>query len=543
MVLLSEVLSTIAVSVIATILWRIGGSLLSDYFYRRYTVTKELLNIGKARSESERIPGTAVICGGSIAGLWAARICADHFEYVAIVDPEAWLATDDGITPLYDDKGDKLVDTPHHPRTRLHQYFAGHVFWNLTLLALRRLFPDFDEELLKRDGRIGEAEMNSYTCSGRFFRSPRVWYPNGRAPEMFVCSREAYERLLRFLVVKYSSRIRRIAGTVTGIKPYADDPQKIESAIVSQSSPTGVNTSEVSAALVVDCTGGTQAGFKWVKKLYSKSVHQEEDPGRWKSLVTSYDIHSSWRAYDFFVPPELRASLPVPGGYDKCSWLYGFVPFLGNETKYFVIYRVEGHRIRFSFYGATVDFNLLEQLLKVNDEEMVFNGKLPCMNWIHYEKAPFVPSNFVAIGDAVMKVNPTFGQGCTKACVGAIVLDSLLRSRCVTNGKLTPGFSSKFFDTQFDKIADAWDGTKPLDYMFSTTTPAKGERLEDEKMKGSLALLLLELATKDLEIDALLVHIRQFIAPTTDLFAPWVLWRLLKFGLGRKIERSFQKTS
>jgi len=74
-------------------------------------------------------------------------------------------------------------------------------------------------------------------------------------------------------------------------------------------------------------------------------------------------------------------------------------------------------------------FGMLDRLLEVKVNLLVSNGaRLPPMNWIHYENAPYVPSNFVTFGDAVMKVNPTFGQGCTKACVGAIVLDSLLRS-------------------------------------------------------------------------------------------------------------------
>ena len=30
-------------------------------------------------------------------------------------------------------------------------------------------------------------------------------------------------------------------------------------------------------------------------------------------------------------------------------------------------------------------------------------------SWTRYEMAPYVPSNFVAIGDAVMRVNPVFG--------------------------------------------------------------------------------------------------------------------------------------
>ncbi len=114
----------------------------------------------------------------------------------------------------------------------------------------------------------------------------------------------------------------------------------------------------------------------------------------------------------------MRATLPIPGGYSECKWLYSFVPFPGLETKYFVIYRAEGHRsenpflhqmnvahfflhlVRFSFYGwgnpplpesaeaigeymAAVNavdpvpqwiFDMLDQLLKVNGEEMVYNG-------------------------------------------------------------------------------------------------------------------------------------------------------------------------
>lgn len=31
------------------------------------------------------------------------------------------------------------------------------------------------------------------------------------------------------------------------------------------------------------------------------------------------------------------------------------------------------------------------------------------LSWIRYEQAPYVPHNFVAIGDSVMRPNPTFG--------------------------------------------------------------------------------------------------------------------------------------
>lgn len=56
-------------------------------------------------------------------------------------------------------------------------------------------------------------------------------------------------------------------------------------------------------------------------------------------------------------------------------------------------------------------------------------------------------------------------------------------------------------------------------------------RLRNESPQTTIDIIV----NQDLEIDALLVHIRQFIAPSTDLFAPWVLWRLLKFGLKKRL--------
>lgn len=62
----------------------------------------------------------------SIAGLWTARVCADHFEDVVVVEPEAWLATDDGVTPIYDENGDEIKNAAKFPRTRVIQYHGLH---------------------------------------------------------------------------------------------------------------------------------------------------------------------------------------------------------------------------------------------------------------------------------------------------------------------------------------------------------------------------------------------------------------------------------
>ncbi|KLO08763.1 hypothetical protein SCHPADRAFT_595212 [Schizopora paradoxa] len=542
---------------IATAVWKITGSLVRNHFVKKYTVTKDLCDAGKARPDQKRIRGTAVICGGSIAGLWSARVCADHFEDVVIVEPEAWLATDDGVSPIYDENGNEIKNAAKFPRTRVVQYHGLHYLQFFTLKALRHFFPNFDSELRKRDGRIGEANCGIGTCMGDFYRSPNVSYSKGDCPEIFFCSREGYERLLRHLVVESSNRIRRVAGTVTALNKEGSGKTRVKNVSVSQ--PDGDNL-EIPAALVVDCTGVAQAGFKWVKKL--DAGNNDASAKTYDHLVESYDVHSRWKNYLFTIPPEMRKKLPIPGGYDNVGMFWAFFPFPGRERRHIAFDRLEGHRIRLSFYGwgnpevpetaedvndflKTLDtdrpvptwiYELVDQLLEVKENMVSYGGsKLPGLNWIHFERADFVPANFVAVGDSVMRVNPSFGQGCTKAVVGAIALDSLLRSGSMKNRQDIPGnFSSKFFKLHYNKIVDAWDGTKPMDYMFDTTTPTKGEQLSDEKTNGELSLLLLELCTKDPEIDSIAIHIRQFLAPATDVFTPWVLWRIAKFAVQKK---------
>lgn len=61
----------------------------------------------------------------SIAGLWTARVCADHFEDVLIIEPEEWLGTEEGSRAIYDANGLKKAGEVHD-RTRVPQYNMLH---------------------------------------------------------------------------------------------------------------------------------------------------------------------------------------------------------------------------------------------------------------------------------------------------------------------------------------------------------------------------------------------------------------------------------
>ena len=77
----------------------------------------------------------------SIAGLWAARVCADHFEDVLIVEPETWLAEEVGRTPRYSySTGEEKARSsePEKRRSRVMQYRSTHC-----VLLYRLKFHDF----------------------------------------------------------------------------------------------------------------------------------------------------------------------------------------------------------------------------------------------------------------------------------------------------------------------------------------------------------------------------------------------------------------
>lgn len=81
------------------------------------------------------------------------------------------------------------------------------------------------------------------------------------------------------------------------------------------------------------------------------------------------------------------------------------------------------------------------------------------LRWVRYQdvngKSGALPTNWVALGDAVMKLNPVYGQGCSKANVDAITLDGVLRA-IPSDHFGTANVSSRFFRAQVPRVAGSW---------------------------------------------------------------------------------------
>ncbi len=114
-----NVTTTVTVALLGTtfIIYRLSCKFVNRYL-RSLTLLPELDLLNCPRPPNEKIKGTVVIAGASFAGLWTACICSDHFEHVVVIEPDAWVCTEEGIrTP---------VELPVTKRARVAQYNSLH---------------------------------------------------------------------------------------------------------------------------------------------------------------------------------------------------------------------------------------------------------------------------------------------------------------------------------------------------------------------------------------------------------------------------------
>ncbi|KAL5485239.1 hypothetical protein ACEPAI_7881 [Sanghuangporus weigelae] len=543
--------------------WRCSAFLIKQYLTRTQTVLYDIPNLGRPRPDEKRIKGTAVVCGGSYSGLWSARLLADHFEDVLIVEPEEWLATPEGSSPVYSPEGEPIEGRGIYNRARVFQYKTTHAFQPLSYAALKALYPSIDDEIRKADGRVGKSEFNSFFFNKYLLRT--VKNCDGQYVQNFFMSREGCERMLRRLFLRDCPRIRWMTGTVKGVETVMGDERTLSSVVVRLPDNS---EKTIPATLVVDCTGSAQAGLKWLKRISAASDKTAggrlalSDP---KMRITYYTDQQT-RTFYFHVPPEIRDKLPIPGGYDRAMWMYSYTPVLAKCTKSLFLDRLEGHRIRFMVgawgqqplpeveelrdylsYLTPQDqipkwiLDLVDILVEANKGQVEYlTTKYPTLSWIKYEKAAYLPKNFVAVGDSVMQVNPTFGQGFSKAVASVVTLDSTLRSRSVINSTVIPdGFSARYFKSQAQRTAMAWEGTKPIDYLFPTTKPVEGEKPSDEYMNFKVTASMMWLSLKDEKLNSALYRAFNFLGPPGELMNPvslakvFLLWGKQKVGLAK----------
>jgi 2-polyprenyl-6-methoxyphenol hydroxylase-like FAD-dependent oxidoreductase len=136
--------------------------------------------------------GTAVVLGGSVAGLLAARVLADCAEQVLVIEP--------------DDVGPGSGGRPGVPQSG-----QAHVVLPAGWVQLERWFPGFAEHVAAAGATMVPAERTVAYLDGE----PRP--PAGGDERQVICSRPLLERQIRLRTLALAG-VRMITGRGTGLR-------------------------------------------------------------------------------------------------------------------------------------------------------------------------------------------------------------------------------------------------------------------------------------------------------------------------------------
>ncbi|KZV89556.1 hypothetical protein EXIGLDRAFT_751119 [Exidia glandulosa HHB12029] len=553
--------ATAAALVVPTVV--IAKRVMHRYMMRTYTGVPDLEALG---TQAKPKGNVAVVCGGSIAGLLTARVLSDHFDRVVVIEPEAWALSNeaaDGVTTtgtctVAAEGGSYATLT--HKRTRVYQYTAMHAYQVLLGRVLRKLFPGFDELARGRGVIFAPAEMNA-RLSGWGCRLPYAEY-GGTLPEVPFTSRRTLEGVIRGCVraANADGKIEFVHGTVTDFKLSSDATRLTAVTMRDGAGSTRI----VTADLVVDCTGVIQGGLKMLTRTLNgnpkasstlATLRQSYDPkidhvtievpypanfeeniakikldtgvtGKWAGPKYLDTTKVAWW-YTLAPDPDVDYRILAAGRKDN-----GIVFFAGGWTSEMP---VTLEQMREYAQGVKSDnpvpqfyFDILDLCMPVADRVTVFEGKVNSCSRVFYERAADVlPRNFVAVGDATMRLNPRFGEGVTKAALGATTLDGVLRSYAPSH----KAFGATYFQRLANRTQSLWDGSKWSDYGRETTTPCEGETLEEGKFFRWFKLRLNRVLERDDAAGSAMFHAQHYLAPMQYAMTPRIMLKVLWEGM------------
>ncbi|TFL01115.1 hypothetical protein BDV98DRAFT_593521 [Pterulicium gracile] len=484
----------------------------------QFWVHKELDTLGNNSGHAAR-RGKAVICGSGIAGLMAARECMDHFEQVVLVDPE-FSKTLDGAS-----------------KSRSMQYHSSHLYSIPFAEGLRRLWPCFDQ----RADEVEQAEYNGETnlhIDGTCIRSPAR-----DKPSSFGMRRSTLEPLLHRLLMEGTpeakNRLTIIDGTVRKLANAShvgrgDTIASVEGRYIHGGKDFQIDDIDL-------LIGRAQCGVKWL-----------EEAGFTPPQRVSYSPHLRYTTITFTgISEEVYTSLPIPA--ERRGGALVFYPDPNISRSGIVFSKVDGDAVNLCLnsWGSSnfpkqaedvipclADFGFSKplpawfmeavELLVENGSATFSTAQLASCFQLQYDRLSNCPSNFIAIGDSVMVLNPIFGQGCVKGMAGILTLDSMLRSEpSSASGRLSPSFSQRFFKKQAERTHHFWEANKAKDYAYSTTEPIPGETREYGRFLRWIDKVISQAVREDTEVGHALLCVRQMLAPETTFLQPSILLRIL----------------
>ncbi|MEV7833494.1 hypothetical protein AB0P12_23145 [Streptomyces subrutilus] len=334
----------------------------------------------------------AVVLGAGVAGLLAARVLAERFDRVTVVER------------------DELPDSGPAFRPGVPQSRHAHVLWSKGVDLIEDLLPGTTARLLAGGAVLLDLPRDF------LWLSPADWFLPVHGARALLGSRELLDRTLRGQVLR-DARIRvRARCTATGLVAAADGR-----------SVAGVELrsgERLPARLVVDATGRTSRAPDWLAAL-----------GHPVPATTRYDSRLGYSSRYYAVPPDPAR-----------RWRGMYVQGRPDSPRGGVLVPLDGDRWLATLIGngdhapptAQEEFLGFARSLRSPALHDALRDAQPLSSPVgfrntanerrHYERLEHAPDGFLVLGDAACRFNPVYGHGMTVAALAADALRGELRT-------------------------------------------------------------------------------------------------------------------
>ncbi|AQT80901.1 hypothetical protein B1R94_19030 [Mycolicibacterium litorale] len=438
----------------------------------------------------------AVVLGSSMAGMLAARVAAEHYRTVTVIDRDM---------------------PPAQPLNRrgVPQGRHGHVLQAGGAAVVDELFPGILAELAADgspvwdDGDLARVLLeyggHTFVRSGRMAGLTASYLPSRAFLDWHVLQRLSMLPNVTVLgghdVVGLTSSqdSRRVTGVLLAGRDVATN-------------------SVLGADLVIDATGrGSRVPF-FLEQLGF-------DPPTEDELVVNLAYTSQWlQVAPGAIAEHMVAMFPRPGdlstvaliGHENGSWLMTVGAMAGQQP-------ADSFADMLVIALRRVPAHIRAALLDAEPVGKTAHYRVPSSRWRRYDRLVRFPDGLVVTGDAVCSFNPIYGQGMSVAALDAVAL-----RRCLHRGDRD--LPHRFHQASAKAIAVAWRSAVNADLALPEVA---GQR----PIGTRLSIRFLDRVLTAIETDQVVAE--QFFRVTgmldapTRLMRPSILARVLRANLAR----------